>query len=409
MPDARDRRLESPPPWVTEKLLPGLSPREYLRSLVTPGNAIAGVILAVGIPIIVYRFVRGLGAVTNLSQTTPWGLWIGFDMLAGIALAAGGYTIASAVYIFGLTEYRPIVRPAILTGFLGYLFAVAGLLCDLGQPWRVWYPIFYSAGPTSVMFEVGWCVFLYTTVLFLEFTPPLFEWLGLRTLRRYAVQLTVALTVLGVMLSTLHQSSLGALFLMAPTKLHPLWYSPLLPLHFFVTSIAAGLAMVVVETTIAHHVFRDQADPERPLDLNRLTLGLARGASVVLFVYVFLLLQGLADGADWAYLATPYGAWYLLEVGGFVVLPCILFAHAARSGDVRLARATAGVTVAGVVLNRLNVSIIAMNWTAASRYVPSWMEVVTSITIVTMGVLTYRWIVNRMPILRPAAEYGEEE
>ncbi len=407
MPDARTTRLDLPP-WVTEKLFLGLSPGAYARSLLTPGNGLAALILAAGVPIIVYRFVRGLAAVTNLSQTTPWGLWIGFDMLAGIALAAGGYTIASAVYVFGLKEYRPIVRPAILTGFLGYLFAVVGLLCDLGRPWRIWYPIAYSAGPTSVMFEVGWCVFLYTTVLFLEFTPPVFEWLGLRTLRRYAVQLTAALTILGVLLSTLHQSSLGALFLLTPTKLHPLWYSPFIPLYFFVSSIAAGLSMVIVETTLAHHVFRDQLDPGRPVDLDSLTLGLAKGASMVLFVYLFLLLQGVADGAEWAYLLTPYGFWYLLEVGGFVAVPCVLFAYAVRTANATFARVTAGLTVMGVVLNRLNVSIIALNWSASPRYVPSWMEIVTSITIVTMAVLTYRWIVRRMPVLRPAPEYAHE-
>jgi Ni/Fe-hydrogenase subunit HybB-like protein len=394
-------------PWVTEKVLLGLSPREYVRSLVTPVNLVAALILLVGVPIMVYRFIFGLSSVTNLSQTAPWGLWIGFDMLGGVALAAGGYTIASSVYIFGLKEYRPIVRPAVLTGFLGYLFAVIGLLMDLGQPWRIPYPIFYSAGPTSVMFEVGWCVALYTTVLFIEFTPPIFEWLGLRTLRNYAVQLTLAVTVFGVVLSTLHQSSLGALFLLTPSKLHPLWYSSFIPLYFFISSVIAGLSMVIFESAVSHRAFRDQLDPTKHVDLDGLTLGLAKGASVVLFAYFFLLLQGLADGGDWHYLLTPYGYWYMFEVGGFVIVPCFLYAHAARTRNARLARIAAVVTVAGIILNRLNVSIIAMNWNAAVRYVPSWMEVVVSITIVTMGILTYRWIVNRMPVLREHPEYGD--
>ena len=394
-------------PWVTEKIFMGLSPRDYLRSLMTPVNIVAGLILLVGIPIMVYRFVAGLSAVTNLSQTAPWGLWIGFDMLGGIALAAGGYTIASCVYIFGLKEYRPIVRPAVLTGFLGYLFAVFGLLVDLGQPWRIPYPIFYSAGPTSVMFEVGWCVFLYTTVLFIEFTPPIFEWLGLKKLRNYAVQLTLAATVFGVVLSTLHQSSLGALFLLTPTKLHPLWYSSFIPLYFFITSVVAGLSMVIFESALSHRIFRDQLDPTKHVDLDGLTVGLAKGASVVLFAYFFLLLQGVADGGDWHYLLTPYGYWYMLEVGGFVLLPCFLYAHAARTANATLARGTAVLTVIGIILNRLNVSIIAMNWNAAVRYVPSWMEVVVSITIVTLGITAYRWIVNRMPVLHDHPEYGD--
>ncbi|MCL6646473.1 MAG: polysulfide reductase NrfD, partial [Dehalococcoidia bacterium] len=189
-------------PWVTEKLLLGMTPREYLRSLVTPGNAVAAAILAVGLPVIVYRFAYGLGAVTNLSQTTPWGLWIGFDVLACVALAAGGFTLATAVYIFGLKEYHPVVRPALLTAFLGYLFVVIGLLVDLGRPWKLPVPIAWSFGTSSVMFEVAWCVFLYTLVLALEFTPALFEWLEWPRARRVAVRLVVPATVAGVMLST---------------------------------------------------------------------------------------------------------------------------------------------------------------------------------------------------------------
>jgi Ni/Fe-hydrogenase subunit HybB-like protein len=191
--------------------------------LVTPFNLMATLVLLAGIPVIVYRFAYGLGAATNLSQTTPWGLWIGFDVLCGVALAAGGYTIAATVYIFGLKTYYPILRPAVLTGFLGYFFVALGLLLDLGQPWRIPYPVFYSYGVTSVMFEVAWCVFLYLTVLSLEFSPTVFEWLRWKNARRWAMRCTIGLVVFGVLLSTLHQSSLGALFLMAPTKLHPLW------------------------------------------------------------------------------------------------------------------------------------------------------------------------------------------
>ena len=203
------------PGWFREKILLGLTPREYLRTLLTPWDAVFAIILLIGIPIIVYRFAVGLGATTNLTQTSPWGIWIGIDMLSGIALAAGGFTVATAVYLLGIEKYHPIVRPAILTGFLGYLFAVIGLMCDLGSPWRITTPILFSWGTRSVMFEVAWCVALYSTVLFLEFTPSLFEWLNWPRARRFMLKLTIALTVLGVVLSTLHQSSLGALFLMA--------------------------------------------------------------------------------------------------------------------------------------------------------------------------------------------------
>jgi Ni/Fe-hydrogenase subunit HybB-like protein len=394
-------------PWVTEKLLLGLTPREYLRSLVTPGNAVAAAILAVGLPVIVYRFAYGLGAVTNLSQTTPWGLWIGFDVLAGVALAAGGFTLATAVYIFGLKEYHPVVRPALLTAFLGYLFVIIGLLVDLGRPWKLPVPIAWSFGTSSVMFEVAWCVFLYTLVLALEFTPALFEWLEWPRARRVAVRLVVPATVAGVMLSTLHQSSLGALFLMAPTKIHPLWYSPFIPIFFFVSAIVAGLSMVIVESALSHRAFRERIDPQRHVDLDAITIGLGRAASVVLFAYFFLRLQGLADSGQWRLLLTGWGAWFLVEVVGFVLVPCFLFAHGARHGHVGLVRWTAGMTVAGIVLSRLNLTIVAFNWNAAERYVPTWMEIWTSLTIVTVGVLVFRWIVNRMPILHEHPAYRD--
>ena len=157
--------------WPREKLLMGLSLREYLSTLVTPFNLVAGLIVLVGLPVIAYRFVFGLGASTNLSQVNPWGLWIGLDVLSGVALAAGGYVLACTVHIFGLKQYSPVLRPAILTGLLGYLFVVIGLMVDLGRPWRIPYPVIYSYGVTSVMFLVAWHVFLYLTVQFIEFSP----------------------------------------------------------------------------------------------------------------------------------------------------------------------------------------------------------------------------------------------
>lgn len=399
-----DIAIRKPESWFSEKILLGQSVPDYLRGLLTPWKLAAGLILAAGLPVIAYRFVRGLGAVTNLSQSTPWGLWIGFDMICGIALAAGGYTLAGAVYLFGLEKYRPVVRPALLTGFLGYLFAVLGLLCDLGQPWRIPYPIVYKHGVTSVMFEVGWCVFLYLTVLFLEFSPALFEWLGWTGVRRRLSELTIGLTALGVVLSTLHQSSLGALFLMAPGRVHPLWYSPFIPVFFFVSSVVAGLSIVILESALSHRVFRGQMESQH-LDLDDLTLGLGRGAAVVLFTYFFLKLQGLAEAGRWDLLETGYGALFLVELLGLVLLPCLLFAHSARVGSVGGVRLAAGLAVAGVVLNRLNVSVIAFNWNLPNHYVPSAMEFLVSVTLVTLGVLTYGWIVNRMPILHQHPDY----
>jgi Ni/Fe-hydrogenase subunit HybB-like protein len=166
-----------------------------------------------------------------------------------------------------------------------------------------------------------------------------------------------------------------------------------------VSSIVAGLSMVIVESALSHRIFHSQVDRGRPVDLDRITLGLGRGAAVVLFGYVFLKLQGIAEGGHWGLLGTPYGIVYLVELLGFVLLPSLMFAVAVRSGDVAGVRRAAVIAVTGVVVNRLNVSIVAFNWNAAERYVPSLAEVVVSVTLVTMGVLVFRWIVNRMPVL----------
>lgn len=392
--------------WFNDKILMGMTWREYVRSLITPWDAVFALILVVGIPIIVYRFAFGLASATNLTQETPWGIWIGIDMLSGIALAAGGFTIAATVYLLGLEKYHPIVRPAVLTGFLGYLFAVIGLLCDLGSPWRLPVPIVWSFGTRSMMFEVAWCVALYSTVLFLEFTPALFEWLGWEKFRKWALKATIVLTVGGVILSTLHQSSLGGLFLLAKGKLHPLWYTPYIPLFFFVSAVTAGLSMVIVESSLSHRLFGSQAKPGQHVDLDEVTIGLSRAAAIVLFAYFFIRMQGLLDSGAFDMLATPYGAWYLFEVIGFILVPALLYAYGARNGRVKLLRVTAAWTVLGVVVNRLNVSVIAMNWQVTPHYFPSWMEIVTTITVITSGVLAFRWIVNRMPILHEDPNYA---
>ena len=202
------------------------------KSYLTPSNIVAGIIVIIGLFITVLRFTGGLGAVTNLSDYNPWGIWIGFDLLVGVALAAGGFVTSSAVYIFGMKKYHAAVRPAILTGFLGYALVVLALHYDVGQPWRLPYPIIMQQGTTSVLFEVGLCVALYLSVLFFEFSPAALEWLGIEKLRNIITKLTLVLTIFGVILSTLHQSSLGSLFLIAPSKLHPLWYSSYLPALF---------------------------------------------------------------------------------------------------------------------------------------------------------------------------------
>ncbi len=407
MANGREAALAAQPSFFREKILLGKSVGEYVRSCCTPLNAVAAVILAIGIPLLVYRFAAGLGATTNLSQISPWGLWIGFDMMTGIVLAAGGFTIGATVELFGLKEYHAIERPAILTGFLGYVLAVIGLVADLGRPWNIgFFPFNSTLGSASALFEVAWCVACYTTVLALEFTVPLFEWLGWTKLYRIMKKALLALTVLSVIFSTMHQSALGSLFLLAPTKLHPLWYTPFIFIFFFVTAIIAGISMVIVESSLSHKVFADQVKGHA----DKLILGLGKAGALVMFAYFFLKLQGVIDGHAWGYLNTGYGALFLVEILGFVLLPSILFAYGARSGKVGFVRAGGVLGVLGVAFNRLNCSVFAYNWDkpAALRYVPSFTEIWVSLTLVTVGVLAFRWIVNRMAILREDPRYAEE-
>jgi Ni/Fe-hydrogenase subunit HybB-like protein len=374
------------------------------RRLLTPANAVATVILVVGAWILLVRFSQGLAATTNLSHDYPWGLWIGFDVMSGVALAAGGFVTSAAVYLFGMKEYKPIVRPALLTAFLGYFLVVLGLIVDLGRPWHLPYPFIRQAGPTSALFEVALCVALYLTVLFVECTPAAFEWLGFPRWRKLVVRLTIALTIFGVILSTMHQSSLGALFVIMPTKVHPLWYSEQLPVQFFVSAVAAGLSMVIVESGLSHRLFSSQAEISHE-QLDALTVGLAKAAAVVLATYTAVKVVDLSLSHEWSYLFSGWGAWWAVEVGGFVLLPCVLFLIGYREKRLRLIRVSAGIVVVGIVLNRFNIAFVAFNYQLAERYVPHWMEVWMSAALVTFGVVVFRWIVLRMPILREHPEY----
>lgn len=381
------------------------------KSPFTPFNVVAGVIVLVGLVITFLRFSKGLGAVTNLSDNNPWGIWISFDLMCGVALAAGGYTTSAACYVFGLKRYHSAVRPAILTAFLGYAFVVFALHYDVGRPWRLPYPIFVQSGTTSVLFEVGLCVFLYLMTLFVEWLPAAFEWLGIKNLRNVIVKMTLGLTIFGVVLSTMHQSSLGALFLIAPSKLHPLWYSAYLPVFFFMSSIAAGLSMVIFEGTLSHHYLHTKMDATYLAEHDGVTFGFAKGAALVLAGYVLIKVVGIAIDDNWSYLLTGYGAWFLFELLGFAALPAFLYAMAVRDRNQKLIRWTAILTVLGIVLNRFNVSLVAFNWqlAPADRYFPSWMEIVISIFIVTVGILVFRFIATRMPIFFEHPEFKHHE
>ncbi|UCD82614.1 MAG: Ni/Fe-hydrogenase cytochrome b subunit [Desulfobacterales bacterium] len=380
------------------------------KSYLTPFNIVAGIIVIIGLFITVLRFTKGLGAVTNLSNNNPWGIWIGFDLLVGVALAAGGYVTSAAVYIFGMKKYHSAVRPAILTGFLGYALVVVALNYDVGRPWRLPYPFIVQQGTTSLLFEVAACVALYLTVLFIEFSPAAMEWLGLKRARSIVVKLTLLLTIFGVVLSTLHQSSLGALFLIAPSKLHPLWYSPYLPVFFFVSSIIAGLSMVIFEGTLSHRYFADKMDEAHLKEKDDVVLGFGKAASLVLAGYFIIKVIGVSEGNNWHLLGTSYGLWFLVEILGFVALPCFFYAIGVREKKITMIKWTAAWTVVGIIINRFNICLVAFNWhlPSSERYFPHWMEIGISVFLVTVGIIAFRFIVSRMPILYAHPDYPEE-
>ena len=377
----------------------------------TPANIISALILGFGGLLLLLRFTLGIGGISNLDDTNPWGIWIAFDLLCGVALAAGGYTTSAACYIFGLKRYHSAVRPAITTAFLGYLFVVFALHFDVGQPWRLVYPVFLSQGTTSVLFEVGLCVFIYLIVLFIEWTPAAFEWFGWKRIRNIIVKCTLPLTILGVVLSTMHQSSLGALFLTSPGKLHPLWYSSFLPVFFFVSSMFAGLSMVIFEGMLAHKGMHHKMDEGHIRGAEEIAFGFSRGASFIMAGYLCIRVYDMAMNNTWSYLTTGYGLLWIVELGAFVAGPMILYAMASREKRIGFARLASVIAIAGIILNRFIVCLIAFNWQLPSdeRYFPSFLEVIVSIFIVTAIITAYRLIATFMPVLHEHPEYREHD
>jgi Ni/Fe-hydrogenase subunit HybB-like protein len=394
--------MSSDTPSIARFVLSELRPK---GRLLTPFNVISIPVILVGLAILVVRFTRGLGAVTNLNQEFPWGFWIGFDVVTGVAFAGGAYVITFAVYVMRLEKYHPIVRATVLNGFLAYVFYAGALFLDLGRPWKIINPIIGNDfGYNSVLFLVSWHFLLYMIAEFVEFSPAVAEWLGLKRTRRILSALTLGAVIFGITLSILHQSGLGALYLMAKPKIHPLWYSEFIPIFFFVSSIFAGLSMVIFEGTLSHRVFKSQIDPSRHHSFDGLMIGMGRAAAIAMFVYYFFKALTFIHDRQWTMLDDFWGFWYLLEVVGFVLIPCFMFAYGARNRRVRVIQAAAVLTLVGIVLNRLNISVIAFNWDSPAHYYPSWQEIVVTLMVVFAEVWVFRWIVNRMPVMREPHE-----
>ena len=363
-------------------------------------RAVLMLVLAAGFYSTLLRFTRGLGAATNLSDQFPWGIWVGFDVLCGVGMAAGGFTLAAIVYVFRIDRFHAVLRPSILTAFLGYALVAVALLFDLGKPYNIWHPLIMW-NPHSVMFEVAWCVTLYLTVLALEFSPAVFERFHLHTPLRIVKGMTIPLVIMGVLLSTLHQSSLGSLYLIVPEKLHPYWYSPLLPVFFFVSAVSVGLAMVIFESNLSSRAFG------REIEMPLLEV-LGRAMAVVLAIYGLLKLQALWSRGALIHLREPSTETllFLLEItlGLLIPLPMLLFRRIREDRDGLFAVAVLVIT--GFLLNRLNVSITGMEASSGVHYFPRWTEVAITLSVVGVGFLLFSLAVRYLNVMEPATGQG---
>jgi Ni/Fe-hydrogenase subunit HybB-like protein len=355
--------------------------------MMTPTTIGLIVVMAAGALVALYRLIFGLGAATNLNDIWPWGFWIGVDVLGGVAMAAGGFVIAGTVYILNWKKYKPIVRPAILNAFFGYALAATSITLDIGQSFRIWHPIVMWQ-INSIMFIVAIHVVLYTTTLATESSPMIFEKLKMTGAYRFVNKIMVPIVLFGVLLSTLHQSSLGAVYLLVPSKLSPLWYSSRLPYMFLVSAVMLALSMVSFETILSSRIFKHKP----PMDI---ITGLARGSLIAVVFYFILkvwdLMSGPGIGA--AFTGSFTANMYLLEMVIGLVLPLVLLSVGKFRTRLNSIFAINILVMIGVMLNRLNVGIFGLA-EYASRfgvdYFPSLMEIILTAAMVAFAFFGFK-------------------
>jgi Ni/Fe-hydrogenase subunit HybB-like protein len=384
----------------------------------TPGVIVIIIIALNGIVFMAGRFLFGLGAVTNLDNQFPWGIWIGVDVAAGVALAAGGFVSAAIGHIMHREHYHAIVRPALLTAMLGYTFVAFGVLIDIGRWYYIWHPLVYW-NPNSALFEVGICVMIYLTVLYIEFLPIVTERFinrvnlpgilkGLNNItNKLLVKLDNGLAksmfvfiIAGVVLSSLHQSSLGTLMIIAGSKMHPLWQTPILPLLFLISAAGVGIPMIIFESLIASKSFK--LKPEMPI-LSRM----ASYVGPILGVYFSFKIGDMVIRQSFVYLAefNLQTVMFLIEMIVGLVIPLIMFLNKKVLATPSLLLFASSLVVFGVLLNRINNFIIAYHPPYADySYIPSYGEISVTLGAAALLILLYRAAVMIFPIITPEEE-----
>jgi Ni/Fe-hydrogenase subunit HybB-like protein len=362
------------------------------KSFESKGMRLLLLLVGLGIAAAIYRFGVGLGASTNLTDDMPWGLWVAVDVLTGVALAAGGFSITAAVYIFNMKKYKSIARPAILTAFVGYAIVLVGLSIDVGKPISAWRPLIFWQ-PHSVMFEVFWCITIYTTVLAFEFAPAFLERVKWETPLKIIHMLHYPLVIAGIVLSFLHQSSLGGFFLIMPSKLSHLWYTPNMPYLFYLSAIAAGLAMVSFEGIISTRALKRNVD-EMPI-----LQGLGRGARITLIIYLVAKIADMTYQGNWPLLfaGTKASLFWSVELIVGVIVPIMLYSIKSVRESENGLLVTSGLVLFGVVLNRFDVNFFAQAGTD-TLYFPSVWEFLVTFGLISAIILAYRLAVMHLPV-----------
>jgi Ni/Fe-hydrogenase subunit HybB-like protein len=370
---------------------------EAKKPFFTVWRLVLAAIFSAGAVATYLRFVVGWHVATNLSDAQPWGVWVGLSTLCGVGLSAGGFATAAAVYLLGLERYRPIVRPAILIAYLGYLSVCAGYIYELGLPWLAWHAFIYW-NPHSVLFDVCFCILAYTTVLTIEFSPAIVEklpWKGFRdTYMHWHHRLAVAVVLAGVLLSSMHQSFLGGLFLIFKGKVYPLWYTPHLTTMFYLSAIPAGLAMVVITLYLSNRSLGTKVDPEIIKEV----------AWVISPMLILNLVWRMVDlvkhgGGPYLFLKRPETAYFWLEMALFVFVPVVMFNSRWIMSRAEGVYWSSAVVIAGFLTNRINVSINSLERATQANYYPKWPEMAIVVMMITCTVLAFRWAVIYLDIL----------